>query len=117
MLRRHAGHYVQTHRDGEATLHVQSVLAKQSLCRTSALGGHWYQCNDCDRLTKLHNSCGDRHCPSCSGAKRQDFSDRASKLLLDGVVYYQVVFTLPEILSTMALANRQEIADLLFESA
>ena len=93
------------------------MLAKLSLCRTSVLGGRWYKCNDCDQLTKLHNSCGDRHCPHCSGAKRRQFSDRASKLLLEGVKYYQVVFTLPAILSTLALANRRQIADLLFDSA
>ena len=96
---------------------VQSTLAKLSLCRTTALGGRWYECDDCQRVTKIHNSCGDRHCPCCSGAKRQDFSERAEKLILDGVDYYQVVFTLPEVLSTMALANRQQIADLLFASA
>ncbi len=96
---------------------VQSTLAKLSLCRSSALGGRWYQCDDCERITKLHNSCGDRHCPCCSGGKRRDFSERANKLLLDGVDYYQVVFTLPEVLSKLALANRQEIADLLFTSA
>ena len=82
-----------------------------------ALGGRWYQCDDCSELTKLHNSCGDRHCPGCSGAKRQGFSERAEKLLLAGVDYYQVVFTLPEVFSAMALANRQEIAELLFSSA
>src|SRR6056297_4259272 len=31
------------------------------------------------------NSCGDRHCPSCSGGKRRDFSERAAGLLIDGV--------------------------------
>jgi hypothetical protein len=92
-------------------------LAKTSLCRTAALGGRWYECDDCQGITKVNNSCGDRHCPACSGAKRQDFSDRASQLLLDGVEYYQVVFTLPEILSQMALSNRSDLADLLFSSA
>lgn len=96
---------------------VQSVLSKTSLCRTEALGGRWYQCDDCDRLTKRHNSCGDRHCPQCSGGKRKNFFDRTSRLILDGVDYYQVVFTLPEVISTMALAKRQEIAELLFHSA
>lgn len=96
---------------------MQSVLAKTSLCRTRALGGRWYECDDCQGITKVYNSCGDRHCPACSGAKRRDFSDRASQLLLEGVEYYQVIFTLPEILSTMALANRNELADLLFQSA
>ncbi|WP_261344217.1 IS91 family transposase [Stieleria neptunia] len=117
LLRRGAERYVNEHRDGAATMTVQSVLAKTTLCRTSALGGRWYQCDDCDRLTKRHNSCGDRHCPQCSGGKRQTFSDRASKLILDGVDYYQVVFTLPDVISTMALANREEIAELLFHSA
>lgn len=109
--------YVAEHRDGQATLSVQSTLAKLSLCRTSALGGRWYECSDCRKITKLYNSCGDRHCPGCSGGKRRDFSQRAGKLLLDQVDYYQVVFTLPDVISTLALGNRQEIANVLFASA
>ena len=46
-----------------------------------------------------------------------DFNDRASKLITPGVDHYQVIFTVPEIVSTLALANRSEIADLLFKSA
>jgi hypothetical protein len=38
-------------------------------------------------------------------------------LLLPGVVYYQVVFTLPSELSELALANRHEMADLLVTTA
>jgi hypothetical protein len=38
-------------------------------------------------------------------------------LLLDGVDYYQVVFTLPSDLSSLALGNRREIYNLLFQSA
>ena len=96
---------------------VQSTLAKISLCRTSALGGRWYSCDDCGEITKLHNSCGDRHCPGCAGAKRADFNERASGLITPGVDHYQVIFTVPEIISTIALGNRSEIADLLFKSA
>lgn len=108
---------MQTHRDGQACWQVQSVLAKLSLCRTRSLGGHRYQCHDCGGQTNVYNSCGDRHCPQCSGSKRYDFSQRAEAVLLEGVVYYQVVFTLPSELSQLALANRQAIADLLFKSA
>lgn len=96
---------------------VQSVLAKLSVCRTHVMGGRKFQCEDCDRTSSLYNSCGDRHCPQCSGSKRVDFNDKASTLLLPGVVYYQVVFTLPSELSELALANRQELADLLATSA
>jgi hypothetical protein len=38
-------------------------------------------------------------------------------MLIDGVEYYQVVFTLPSELSKLALNNRQEIANLLFEAS
>jgi hypothetical protein len=81
------------------------------------LGGHQYRCQDCDGRTNVYNSCGDRHCPQCSGSKRYDFGRRAEAVLLEGVVYYQVVFTLPSELSQLALGNRQAIAELLFQSA
>ncbi len=96
---------------------MQSVLAKLSLCRTRALGGQTFQCDDCGEVTEKHHSCSDRHCPQCSGCKRYDFADRAERLILDDVIYYQVVFTLPGDLSEMALANRESMADLLFNSA
>ncbi|QDT03884.1 Putative transposase [Rubripirellula lacrimiformis] len=99
------------------------MLAKLSLCRTHVLGGRKFRCADCAEITSLYNSCGDRHCPrvavvnSCSGGKRVDFHDKATKLILSGVTYYQVVFTLPSELSELALANRYEMADLLVDSA
>ena len=93
------------------------MLAKLSLCRTHALGGRKFRCQDCGETSSRYNSCGDRHCPQCSGSKRVDFYEKASKLLLPGVVYYQVVFTLPSELSELALANRNEMADLLVGSA
>jgi len=96
---------------------VQSVLAKISLCRTHWLGGRKYQCDACDEITTRYNSCGDRHCPRCSGGKRFDFNRKASQLLLPGVTHYQVVFTLPSELSRLALANRQAMADLLNDSS
>ncbi|WP_430451009.1 IS91 family transposase [Rhodopirellula europaea] len=96
---------------------VQSVLAKISLCRTHVMGGRKFQCRDCDEVTSLYNSCGDRHCPTCSGSKRVDFNAKATKLILPGVTYYQVVFTLPSELSELALANRESMSDLLVGSA
>tara|TARA_R110002073_G_scaffold148228_3_gene301245 strand:- start:9585 stop:10898 length:1314 start_codon:yes stop_codon:yes gene_type:complete len=81
------------------------------------MGGRKFQCADCDEVTSLYNSCGDRHCPQCSGGKRVDFHDKASTLILPAVTYYQVVFTLPSELSELALANRHEMADLLVKSA
>jgi len=103
--------------DGSTCAQVASVLAKLTVCRTHVMGGRKYQCADCNEVRTRYNSCGDRHCPGCSGSKRLDFNTRASKQLLPGVVYYQVVFTLPSELSELALANRQVMADLLNDSA
>jgi hypothetical protein len=117
VIRRGAAKYSQAHRGGAATPHVQSVLAKLSLCRTAELGGHWYECDDCHQITKLYNSCGDRHCPTCSGSKRYDWSERAEKLLIDGVEYYQVVFKITVIFSRFGRSHSAALGVLKFSSA
>ncbi len=96
---------------------MRDTLAKLSLCRTHLLGGRKFSCEDCHEITSLYNSCGDRHCPGCSGSKRVDFNEKASQLIIDGVVYYQVVMTLPSGLSELALSNRQLFGSLLPQSA
>jgi hypothetical protein len=101
----------------QAAPQVQSTLAKLSLCRTAALGGHRFRCGSCDSECAVYNSCGDRHCPQCSGAKRADWLTSTAELLLPGIKYFQVVFTIPDRLSSLALGNRREIYDLLFHSA
>lgn len=58
-----------------------------------------------------------RHCPQCSGARRADWTDRNSELILPGIDYFQVVFTLPDKLSRLVLGNRRELYRLLFRSA
>ncbi len=116
LLRQYTADYVARHRR-QAAPQVQSTLAKLSLCRTAALGGRRYRCGSCDHECTVYNSCGDRHCPQCSGAKRADWLTSAGKLLLPGVDYFQVVFTMPDKLSSLALGNRREIYNLLFHSA
>lgn len=101
----------------QAPPQVQSTLAKLELCRTAFLGGHKYRCEPCDYECCVYNSCGDRHCPLCSGAKRADWLDSTLELLFPGVASFQVVFTLPDKLSSLALGNRREMYDLLFRSA
>ena len=96
---------------------IRDALAKISLCRTAALGARKFKCEDCGELTYLYNSCSDRDCPQCSGARRGDFNKNAAKRIIDGVVYYQVTMTLPSELSELALYNRELFAELLPKSA
>lgn len=96
---------------------VHSVLSKIGLCRTEKLLGRLYECPGCHQRWAVYNSCGDRHCPQCSGARRGDWTDRNAQLLLPGLTYFQVVFTLPDKLSWLILGNRRELYRLLFRSA
>jgi hypothetical protein len=62
----------------------------------------------------VYNSCGDRNCPQCSGARRSAWLDKTTKLVEPEVTYFQVVATLPDRLSSLALGNREAVYDLLF---
>ena len=96
---------------------VRSVLSKILLCRTPVLRGHVYECPKCRSRCRVYNSCTDRHCPQCSGARRADWLDKTRQLLQEGVNYFQLVFTLPDSWSPLILGNRKELYDLLFRSA
>ena len=116
ILKNNASKYVAAHAN-QAVPQVQSTLAKLSLCRTSALGSRQHRCGDCNHVVTVYNSCGDRYCPTCSGARKSDWLESTSQLVFDGVDHFQVVFTLPSELSRLALGNRKQIYDLLFASA
>lgn len=96
---------------------VESTLARLGFCRTAPMGGRVYRCPSCDFKCSVYNSCTDRHCPQCVGARRADWLAKTEKLLRSEVTYFQVVFTLPEQLSALALGNRSALYKLLFGSA
>jgi len=96
---------------------VESTLARIGFCRTAPMGGRTYQCPRCERKASMYNSCTDRHCPQCSGARRATWLNKASELLLPGVTYFQVVFTLPDKLSSLILGNRRELYRVLMHAA
>ena len=98
-------------------LHVESTLLRMHYCRTAALGKHVHRCDSCNEESTTFNSCGDRHCPQCSGAKRRNWLDRTLQLTIPEATYFQVVFTLPDKLSSLALGNRRAIYELLVATA
>jgi hypothetical protein len=105
------------HRTSRVSQQVKSVLAKILLCRTPTLRGRIYECRECHSRCNVYNSCTDRHCPLCRGVRRATWLDKPRALLLPGVVYFQVVFTLPDKLAPLILGNRKVLYDLLFRSA
>lgn len=80
------------------------------------MGGHVDACTDCGILRISYNSCRNRHCPKCQGKNRESWiAAREAELL--PVPYFHVVFTLPDILNTLALHQPKAVYDALFEAA
>jgi Putative transposase/Transposase zinc-binding domain len=85
-------------------------------CRTAALGGHVLECPECGYQQIAYNSCGNRHCPTCQAtAAARWLEARAAELL--PVPYFHLVFTLPNVLDPIALANPRVVYDLILRCA
>lgn len=61
----------KSHVESESQCHqVRNTLRRLAACRTRLLGGRVISCLHCGDEQHFYNSCGDRHCPACGGAKR-----------------------------------------------
>jgi len=90
------------------------VMSAVQLCRTSALGGHVEQCDDCGALRIAYNSCRNRHCVKCQSLARAQWLEDRQAGLLD-CQYFHVVFTLPESIAAIAYQNQRLLYNLLFQ--
>jgi hypothetical protein len=95
----------------------KNVLARILLCRTATLKGRLYECPTCQSQCHIYNSCVDRHCPQCGGARRANWLEKTEQLILPQINYFQVIFTLPDQLSGLILGNRRALYDLLFQAS
>ena len=82
-------------------------------CRTAALGGHVYECDDCGERKISYNSCRNRHCPKCQAYAKEIWIYERSKSLLP-THYFHIVFTIPEQLNSLTLFNQKEMYSILF---
>lgn len=83
-------------------------------CRTSALGGHIDYCDCCGEQRISYNSCGNRHCPKCQGAKQALWVEDRMNDALD-VKYFHIVFTVPEELNQICLPGSNLFYKSMFE--
>ena len=82
-------------------------------CRTAALGGHVYECDECGEKKISYNSCRNRHCPKCQAYDKEMWIYERSKSLLP-THYFHIVFTIPEQLNSLTLFNQKEMYSILF---
>jgi len=85
-------------------------------CRTAALGGQLYYCDNCKQQRYSYHSCKNRHCPKCGNQQANEWLDQQQNLLLP-IPYFMVTFTLPQELRAVARANQKTIYNLLFRAS
>jgi len=115
IVRRHGERLLARHATWVTGRH-RAVLRAIVQCRTAALGGHRDACTQCAQPALSYNSCRNRHCPKCLTAARETWVTAREHELLP-VPYVHVVFTVPEPLARLALANKRVVYDLLFQAA
>jgi len=94
----------------------QRVLQAILQCRTAALGGQVYVCEQCGTRQYRYHSCGNRHCPKCHGQQTERWLERQRTRLLP-CPYYLLTFTLPAELRAVARAHPQRVYGLLLKAA
>jgi hypothetical protein len=98
------------------TCEQRRALEDLITCRTAALGGHVLECLECGHQQIAYNSCGNRHCPTCQATAAARWLEAHAADLLP-VPYFHLVFTLPDVLDPLGLANPRTVYDLLLRSA
>lgn len=109
-------HWLQLLHSGKYNTWQLRTLDAVRRCRTAALGSHVDGCTSCGHLRISYNSCRNRHCPKCQGAEREKWIQAREAELL-AVVYFHVVFTLPDALNRLCLYKPKILYDLLFKTS
>ena len=104
----HKNHYVP--------LATARLMWEIEHCRSSEMGGHLKECDECDHLHIEYNSCCNRHCPKCQAlVKARWLEARKTELLPVG--YFHNVFTIPHEFNPLILRNKAVIYNILFRAA
>jgi hypothetical protein len=93
-------------RKHKLSLPMFKAMSAIESCRTSKLGGHIDECNDCSHIKISYNSCRNRHCPKCQNLRKERWLEERKRDLLP-TQYFHVVFTIPNDLNQIALRNKK----------
>ena len=95
--------------------HRQALRAIEQ-CRTPALGGQLFYCQECEAVQYSYHSCRNRHCPKCQQEAAETWLARQQQLRLP-VPYFLLTFTLPAALRDLARCQQKCIYQLLFRAS
>jgi hypothetical protein len=106
VFRRFAAGYVSAHGASMLPSHrraIEDILD----CRTAALGGQVWRCDECHAEVFSYHSCGNRSCPKCHTAQTEEWLERRRAEMLP-VPYFHITVTLPAELHGVLRANQRD---------
>jgi len=106
VFRRFADGYLSAHGATILPSHRRAI-ADILACRTEALGGHLWRCDQCSAEVYSYHSCKNRSCPKC----HTDQTERwlaARKAEVLPCSYFHVTITVPEQLREVLRANQKD---------
>jgi hypothetical protein len=115
VFRRFAEGYLSAHGTTILPSHRRAI-ADILACRTEALGGHLWRCDQCSAEVYSFHSCKNRSCPKC----HTDQTERwlaARKAEVLRCPYFHVTITVPEQLREVLRANQRDGYTLLMKAA
>ena len=86
-------------------------------CHTPEAGSALWRCPGCGHGHFTYQGCGNRHCPSCGRTAAAEWLQKQCALLLPGVTYHLVTFTVAEALRRPIRSHPRELLELLMRSA
>jgi len=103
----------------EELMSLDQLRAMDSIetCHTPAAGSALWRCKSCGHGHFTYQGCGNRHCPSCGRTSAAEWLQKQCALLLPGVTYHLVTFTVPEQLRRHIRSHPRELLDLLMRLA
>jgi predicted Zn-ribbon and HTH transcriptional regulator len=115
IFRLHGPDYRAKFRDRMPPSHLRAMEQIEQ-CRTEALGGQLYFCEQCAEFHYSFHSCKNRHCPKCQNDQAEAWLENQKGLLLP-VNYFMVTFTLPEELRSLARSHQKTVYNILFRAS
>ena len=108
VFRRFADDYLSAHDTGKGGASMlpshRRAIADIIACRTEALGGHLWRCEECSAEVYSYHSCKNRSCPKCHADQTERWL-AARKLEMLPCRYFHVTITVPKELRDVLRAN------------
>lgn len=115
VLRHFGPAYLAKYQDRMSLDQIKTLRAL-SQCRTPGAGSVVFRCRQCAALHQVPKSCGNRHCPTCQGAKAKGWLEEQQARLLP-CAYFMLTFTVPEEFRSFMRSHPRECYRALFEAA